>query len=121
MLRANYNKEKVKFNNTLEWRLSVFNAPDDTLRRYRIGNDLIRYYGDFGVDAFMKGWSYSMNVEAKSQLFNSYPPNSDVLRSAFLAPLYVNAGVGLKFNLDKRSEKVRIAVQVGSIQCSHLH
>ncbi|MCE5179410.1 MAG: DUF3078 domain-containing protein [Porphyromonadaceae bacterium] len=107
VLRANYNKEKIKFNNTLEWRLSVFNAPDDTLRRYRIGNDLIRYYGDFGVDAFMKGWSYSMNVEAKSQLFNSYPPNSDVLRSAFLAPLYVNAGVGLKFNLDKRSEKVR--------------
>ena len=107
VLRANYNKEKVKFNNTLEWRLSIFNAPDDTLRRYRIGNDLIRYYGDFGVDAFLKGWSYSMNMEAKSQLFNSYPPNSNVLRSAFIAPLYVNAGVGLKFNLDKRSEKVR--------------
>lgn len=107
VLRANYNKEKVKFNNMLEWRLSVFNAPDDTLRRYRIGNDLIRYYGDFGVDAFMKGWSYSMNLEAKSQLFNSYPTNSDDLRSAFLAPLYVNAGVGLKFNIDKRSDKVR--------------
>ncbi len=107
VLRANYNKEKVKFNNTLEWRLSVFNAPDDTLRSYRIGNDLIRYYGDFGVDAFLKGWSYSMNMEAKSQLFNSYSPNSNVLRSAFLAPLYVNAGVGLKFNIDKKSEKVR--------------
>lgn len=107
VLRANYQKEKVKFNNTLEWRLSVFNAPDDSLRRYRIGNDLIRYYGDFGVDAFLKGWSYSMNMEAKSQLFNAYPTNSNDLRSAFLAPLYVNAGVGLKFNLDKKSEKVR--------------
>lgn len=107
VLRANYKKDKVRFNNTLEWRLSVFNAPEDTLRSYRIGNDLIRYYGDFGVDAFLKGWSYSMNMEAKSQLFNSYPSNSNVLRSAFLAPLYVNAGVGLKFNLDKRSEKVR--------------
>lgn len=107
VLRANYRKEKVKFNNTLEWRLSVFNAPDDSIRRYRIGNDLIRYYGDFGVDAFMKGWSYSTNLEAKSQLFNAYPTNSNDLRSAFLAPLYVNAGVGLKFILDKKSENVR--------------
>src|SRR5690554_3623755 len=106
-LRANYQKDKVKFNNTLEWRLQVFNAPDDTVRRYRIGNDLIRYYGDFGVDAFLKGWSYSMNLEAKSQLFNGYPVNSNDLRSAFLSPLYTNVGVGLKYNLDKRSEKVR--------------
>lgn len=105
-LRANYQKEKVKFNNTLEWRLSVFNAPDDTLRQYRIGNDLIRYYGDFGVDAFLKGWSYSMNMEAKSQFFNAYPTNSNDLLSAFLSPLYVNAGVGLKFNLDRPSKKV---------------
>lgn len=107
VLRANYKKDKVKFNNTLEWRLSVFNAPDDSLREYRIGNDLIRYYGDFGLDAFAKGWSYSMNMEAKSQLFNSYPPNSNQLRSSLLSPLYVNAGIGLKFNLDKKSESFR--------------
>ena len=106
-LRANYRKEKVRFNNVLEWRLSVFNAPDDSLREYRIGNDLIRYYGDFGVDAFLQGWSYSMNMEAKSQFFNAYPTNSNDLLSAFLSPLYVNAGVGLKFNLDKPSKKVR--------------
>lgn len=107
VLRANYKKEKVRFNNTLEWRLSVFNAPDDTLRQYRIGNDLLRYYGDFGVDAFLSGWSYSMNMEAKSQLFNAYPTNSNDIRSAFLAPLYVNAGVGLKYAVNKNSKKVR--------------
>jgi len=74
----------VRFNNTLEWRLSVFNAPDDSLREYRIGNDLIRYYSDFGLDAFLKRWSYSMNLEVKSQLFNAYPTNSNSLLSAFL-------------------------------------
>lgn len=104
---ANYQKDKVRFNNALEWRLSLFNAPDDTIRNYRIGNDLIRYYGDFGVNAFVKGWSYSTNLEAKSQLFNNYAPNSTDIRSSFLAPLYVNAGVGLKYELDKQSEKVR--------------
>ena len=107
VLRANYKKDKVKFNNTLEWRLSVFNAPDDSLRKYRIGNDLIRYYGDFGIDAFAKGWTYSMNIEAKSQLFNAYPTNSSELRSALLSPLYINAGVGLGYALEKSSDKVR--------------
>ncbi len=107
VFRANYKKDKVLFNNTLEWRLSVLNAPDDSLRNYRIGNDLIRYYGDFGVVAFGKGWSYSTNLEAKSQMFKAYPVNSDDLRSSFLAPLYVNAGIGLKYNIEKASEKVR--------------
>lgn len=107
ILRANYRKEKVRFNNTFEWRLTVFNAPDDSLRQYRIGNDLIRYYGDFGVDAFGKGWSYSTNLEAKSQLFNAYPMNSTNLLSSLFSPLYANAGVGLKYILDKPSKTVR--------------
>ena len=107
ILKANYKKDKVRFNNSLEWRLSLYNAPDDTTRSYRIGEDLLRYYGDFGVDAFGKGWSYSTNLEAKTQLFNNYLPNTDDLRSAFLSPFYVNAGIGMKYELDKKSETVR--------------
>lgn len=107
VLRANYKKDKVRFNNTLEWRLSVYNAPEDSVRQYRFGEDFLRYFGDFGIDAFVKGWSYSTNVEARTQLFNNFNVNSTELRSAFLSPLYVNAGVGLKYQLDKRSERVR--------------
>ncbi len=107
VIKANYQKDKIRFNNTFEWRLSLFNAPDDSVRSYRIGNDQIRYYGDFGLTSFVKGWSYSMNLEAKSQVFNNYNPNSTELRSALLAPLYVNAGVGLKYDLNWKSDKVR--------------
>lgn len=107
IVRMNYRKEKVRFNNTLEWRMSVFTAPDDTIRKFRIGDDLLRYYGEFGVDAFNKHWSYSVNLDVKSQLFNNHPTNSNELRSAFIAPLYVNGGIGLQYNLDKRSEQVR--------------
>lgn len=103
----NYEKDRVKFNNRLEWRLSIYNAPDDSLRNYRIGNDMFRYYGDFGLDAFLKSWSYSTNLEAKTQIFKSHQSNKEELRSAFLAPLYVNAGIGMKYNLDKRSKTVR--------------
>ncbi|MDR1743503.1 MAG: DUF3078 domain-containing protein [Dysgonamonadaceae bacterium] len=107
ILRMNYNKEKVRFNNTFEWKLSLNNAPDDTLRSYRIGEDMIRYYGDFGIDAFIKKWSYSFNLEAKSQLFSGHPTNSKETISSFLAPLYINAGVGFKYDLDKSSKTVR--------------
>ena len=106
VFNTNYNKNKIKINNRLEWRLSLFNAPDDSMRHYRIGNDLIRYYGDVSIDAF-KHWSYTMNLEAKSQVFNNYLPNSMKIRSAFLAPLYVNSGIGLKYVLDKKSQTVR--------------
>lgn len=107
IININYQKDKVRFNNRLEWRLSVYNAPDDTLRSYRIGDDMIRYYGDFGLDAFLKYWSYSTNLEAKTQMFKSHQANKDELRSSFLSPLYVNAGIGMKYHLDKRSKSVR--------------
>lgn len=107
VIRANYKKNKVRFNNMLEWRLSLFSAGEDSIRKFRIGEDLIRYYGDLGIDAFIKKWSYSTNWELKTQLFNNYPVNSNELRSAFLSPLYANAGVGLKYELDKKSDKVR--------------
>lgn len=105
--RANYHKKKVRFNNTLEIRTSAVTSPDDTLRSFRIADDLLRYHGTFGVDAFGKGWTYSTNMEARTQLFKNHQVNSDVLQSAFLAPLYVNAGIGMGYNLDKGSKKVR--------------
>lgn len=106
-INLNYRKDKVRFNNTLEWQLSVFNAPEDTLRRYSIGQDLIRYFADFGVDAFIKRWSYSANLEARTQFFNSCKPNTTELLSSFLSPLYVNTGIGFKYELDEKSKEIR--------------
>ncbi len=124
IINMNYHKEKVKFNNRLEWRLSVFNAPDDTIRSYRIGDDMLRYYGDFGHDAFLKAWSYSTNLEVKTQMFKNYPSNSNELRSSFLSPLYVNAGIGMKYNLDKpsktvRNRRVRLAVSISPLSVNY--
>lgn len=124
VFRANYQKDKVRFNNMFEWRLSLYNAPEDTLRDYRIGDDLLRYYGDFGLDAYKKSWSYSTNLEAKTQMFSSHLPNKTDIRSAFLAPLYVNAGIGMKYNLDKKSEtvrnrRVRLAISISPLSVNY--
>ena len=107
VIRLNYKKDKVRFNNLFEWRVSIYNAPEDSLRKFRIGEDLLRYYGDFGVDAFIKHWSYSTNMEIKTQLFNNHEPNSNGLRSSFLSPLYINAGIGMKYETEKKSDRVR--------------
>lgn len=124
VFRLNYAKDKIRFNNMFEWRLSLFNAPDDTIRNYRIGDDLLRYYGDFGIDAYKKSWSYSTNLEAKTQMFTSHIANKDDLRSAFMAPLYVNAGIGMKYNYDKSSEtvrrrRVRLSIDISPLSISY--
>lgn len=107
VVKANYQKKRVRFNNMLEWRFSIYNSPEDTLRNYRIGDDFIRYYGNLGIEAFLKKWSYSMNTEIKTQLFNNYVPNTTTLRSALLSPLYVNIGIGMRYGLDKQSKEIR--------------
>lgn len=124
IINVNYQKDKVRFNNRLEWRLSIFSAPDDSLRSYKIGDDLIRYYGDFGLDAYKKTWSYSVNLEAKTQMLTSHLPNKDELRSAFMSPLYLNTGIGMKYNLDKKSKtvrhrRIRLAVSISPLSVNY--
>lgn len=108
-LRANYRKDRVRFDNTLEWRLSFQSTPDDTLRNYTIGNDLIRYLGRFSYDAVAgRGWAYSTTLEVRTQTFNHFPSNSPEIRSAFLSPLTVNPTIGMTYRLRRNSERVRM-------------
>ena len=106
ILRANFHRNRVRFDNTLEWRLSVQSTPDDTLRNHVISNDIVRYAGRFGIDA-RRNWMYSINVGSETQIFNNFPTNSNEIRSAFLSPLRANAGIGMTYRLDRRSERVR--------------
>jgi hypothetical protein len=103
---ANYKKGGMQFNNFIEWKLSFYTNPSDTLRSFRIGDDLLRYYGDFGLRAFNDQWFYSVNVEIKTQLFNSYKENSEEIISSPLSPLLVNIGIlGMKYQLNKSFPK----------------
>ena len=106
-LRANFRRNNVRFYNTLEWRLTLNSTSTDTLRNFIISNDIVRYSGNFGLEAFRENWAYSTNVTATTPLFNTFPPNSNDIRAAFLSPLIVNAGVGLTYTLNRRIERVR--------------
>ncbi len=103
-LKYDYNKDKIQFTNELELKVSFYNAPNDTIRKYKIGEDLLRYHTNFGYKAFNK-WYYTLDGEFKTQMFKNYKENEDMVQAAFLAPFSINLGIGMKYDLTKQFKK----------------
>lgn len=124
-LTVNYSKNKLQFNNLIEWKLSFYTNPNDTLRSFRVGEDLVRTYSDLGLKAFGDKFFYSSNLEVKSKLFRSYKENSQVYTSSLLSPLQINMGIlGMKYQLSKTSQKdknrkVNLAVDLSPLSVQY--
>jgi len=103
----NYSKNKFQVNNYAEWKLNIFTNPNDTLRLYRIADDLIRTYSNFGVQAF-HNWYYSSFLEMKTQLFQNFVENTNQALSSVLSPLYINAGIlGMRYQIEKKNPRIK--------------
>jgi len=103
----NYNKNKIQVNNYIEWKLNIFTNPNDTLRLYRIAEDQIRTYSNFGIQAF-KNWYYSSFLEVKTQIFKNFRENSTQTQTSTFSPFYINAGIlGLRYQIEKKNPKVK--------------
>lgn len=85
------------FETSAGYKLGTNTAPDDTIRSMNISEDLLQINSTFGYKAARR-WYYSLNLQFKTQLFNSYPSNSDKLKSAFLSPGELNLGLGMTYN-----------------------
>lgn len=85
------------FDFTAQYKLGINSAPDDSLRNYSISDDLLQLNTTFGIKA-AKRWYYSFTGQFKTQLLNSYTSNTRNLRSAFLSPAELTAGVGMTYN-----------------------
>lgn len=104
-VNINYKKDKVKFENLIEWRLNLYTNENDTLRKTKIGEDVFRTYSTLSMDA-IRNWSYLTNLEIKTQLLKNYYENRDDVRAKFLSPIYINMGIlGMKYQIDKRYGK----------------
>lgn len=93
-------KQRLQFENKLEWKLGFITAPSDTVHQYKTNNDLLRLTSKLGYEAF-KNWYYTISAEFKTQLFSQYATNSDVKKSAFLSPAELNVGVGMDYKYKK--------------------
>ena len=85
------------FETTAQYKLGINSAPDDTIHAYNITDDLFQVNTTFGIRAH-KRWYYSFTGQFKTQLLNSYQSNTNNLRSSFLSPGELTAGIGMTYN-----------------------
>lgn len=86
----------ILFESTVQYKLAINSAPDDSLRNYSISEDLFQINTNFGLKA-SNNWYYSASMQFKTQLLNNYPTNSKSLKAAFLSPGELNVGVGMTY------------------------
>ena len=120
----NYNKDKIKFTNSLEIKNNLYTAPKDTLRDYKVGDDVFRIYSNLGYRAFNK-WYYTLDVDFKTQLFSSYAENQDVKLAGLLSPFSINIGLGMKYDLDKtfassKHKKVTLSANLAPLSYTYV-
>jgi len=96
--KANYSKNDVTWNNTLNLYDGWIKPGGERLQKNEDEIDLISRIGYKAA----KSWKYSAEGSFKSQLFNSYdyPDREDVI-SKFISPVYVNLKLGMDFNPNK--------------------
>lgn len=106
--------KKFTFNMAAEWLLNVNNAPDDTLRKFRIIEDRFLVTADMGLSAF-KNFRYTMNTRFETQLFKNYKPNSKDLKSSFLSPGRFNLGVGMTYGWTNKKNKFSVSLTLDPV------
>ncbi len=98
-LTANYNnKQKVKWDNTLDLKFGTQTTRSDTLHKMKPTEDLIRYTGKLGLQATKK-WYYTFQLIAQTQFARHYATNSGTVQSDLFSPITVNASVGMDYNV----------------------
>lgn len=97
-LTANYNDQKlVQWDNSLDLRLGFMSAPGDTCHSFLTNNDKINLNSKVGIKATKSYWFYTFSMQAFTQFLPGYRSNDRKKYSAFLAPLDVNASLGMDY------------------------
>ncbi|MDR1729988.1 MAG: DUF3078 domain-containing protein [Prevotellaceae bacterium] len=102
---ANYNKnEKLIWNNTLDVRIGFFNSRIDTLRAFRVNNDVFRITSQLGYQTVYKKWYYSLYGEFNTSMFTGYAgTNSSDVVTEFLSPSRIFTSLGLDYRYNKNT------------------
>lgn len=97
-----YEKEKVSIENKIEYKLGLYTSTSDSLRNFRIGEDIFSINSSYGYKAFSK-WYYTVSLGFWTQFFNNYYENrNDLKSSSFLSPVNLNIGLGMEYKLNKK-------------------
>lgn len=103
---------KLIFDMTTQYKLGINSAPDDTIRKYNISDDLFQWNAKFGYKA-ANSWYYSITSVFKTQMFNNYASNSRNMRAAFLSPGELNVGLGMSYS--KKTSRVEFGATINPL------
>lgn len=98
----------------MQYKLGINNAPEDKVHSYNISDDLLQLTSTFGVKAARR-WYYSVSGMFKTQLLNSYKPNSNDVQSAFLSPGELNLGVGMTYNFTNTKKTISFDASISPL------
>jgi len=99
-LAGNYKKDKISWDNSADLRIGFLKEGDEDMRKT---DDMIDLNSKLGIEA-TKHWNYSFILGFKSQFAEGYNyPNTTNLISKFMAPGYLNAGLGMDYKTEKLS------------------
>ncbi len=92
---ANYKKDKITWDNSLDLAYGMLQSGVAPLRK---NEDKIDFSSKFGRYAFLDHWYYSALVNFKSQFADGYNyPNDSVIVSHFMAPGYLLGSIGMDY------------------------
>lgn len=105
---------KLLFDNTVQYKINLSSAPQDSLRNYSISEDLFQLNSKFGVKATKK-WFYTATLQFKTQFFQNYTVNTNDLKAAFLTPGEMTVGFGMSYNTKNKKETIFFDASISPI------
>ena len=100
--------KKIIFENTIQWKLNLSSAPDDTVHTIRVSEDLFQINSKFGVKAYNK-WYYTASLYFKTQLLNNFKANSNDKQAEFFSPGELNLGIGMSYQYKNDKRKLELS------------
>lgn len=102
------------FENTIQYKISLSSAPNDSLRSYSISEDLLQINTKFGIKA-VKKWYYTMTMQFKTQVFNNFKANTNDLATSFLTPGELNLGFGMTFSDTNKKKTMNFNASIAPV------
>lgn len=120
LFKADYKKGLLSWNNELEWRLSVFTSPADTVARYRVADDLLRLRSNLGWESPLKNLFYTLDAEVRTQFFKMREENKTKILSDLFSPVITTVGAGMKYIYEYKSptyygRKVKLEINLAPL------
>lgn len=94
----NYAKDRLAWDNNLEWKAGATTTGDaDTLRKYNVTDDIFRIQSKVGYEVMNKLY-VSGSIEFNTTLWTVWNTNTKTAKTAFMTPakFYINGGLDYK-------------------------